>query len=173
MTGHVRRGGRHLRVADPQWDDPLAGDYSMRSGKRWNAAGSFPVVYLNTTLEVARANCDKWFAALPYGPLDLEPDEAPVLVETETPEANYVDAVTDPGCAALALPTTYPFDAAGAVVPWATCQPIGQRLWGEGEPGIACRSAALPRGTVGEELAYFQRADRLRKGAVRAFADWY
>ncbi len=171
MTERIRRGGRYLRVADPDWRDALDGSYSMRAGKRWNPPGSFPVVYLNATVEIARANCDDWFAGLPYDPLDLDPDAAPLLVETDVPTGDYVDAVTDPGCTALGLPTTYPLDASGAEVSWAVCQPIGQRLWNEGERGIACRSAALPR-NVGEELAYFER-QKLPITAVRPFADWY
>jgi hypothetical protein len=173
MTEHVRRGGRYLRVADPEWADPLEGSYSMQSGKRWNARGSFPVVYLNATIEVARANCDEWFAGQPYGPLDLDPDKAPVLVETDVPTAEYADAVSDSGCTALGLPSTYPLDASGAKVPWSACQAIGQRLWDEIERGIACRSAALPRGVVGEELAYFQRGERLSPLRVRSLRDWY
>lgn len=173
MTEHVRRGSVYLRVADPEWQDPLDGSYSMRTGKRWNPPGSFPVVYLNATVEVARANCDDWFAGQPFGPLDVEPERAPILVETEVPETEYADVVTDGGCVALELPTTYPFDAGGTEVPWSVSQPIGQRLWDAGERGIACRSAALPRGTLGEELAYFQRGDRLPKVRFRALRDWY
>lgn len=173
MSDHVRRGGRYVRVADPDWDDPLDGSYAGRLGRRWNAPGAFPVVYLNATEAVARANVDKQFAPLPYSPSDLDPAEAPVLVETEVPSADYVDVVTDAGCAALGLPATYPYDAVGAVISWEVCRPIGQRAWSSGEHGIACRSAALPRGTVGEELAYFQRGDRLPRLGVRAFAGWY
>lgn len=173
MTEHVRRRGRYLRVADPEWSDPLDGSYSMRAGKRWNAQGSFPIVYLNATVEVARANCDDWFAGQPYGPLDLDPDKAPVLVETEVPAAEYVDVVSEAGCAALGLPTTYPLDASDSEVPLSVCQPLGQRLWDDAERGIACRSAALPHGTVGEELAYFQRGDRLPQLRVRPLREWY
>ena len=173
MSERVRRGGRYVRVADPDWGDPLDGSYAGRHGGRWDPPGSFPVVYLSTTDAVARANVDQRFAALPYGPSDLDPVEAPALVETEVPSGDHVDVVTDAGCAALGLPATYPYDAAGAVIAWEVCQPIGQRAWADGERGIACRSAALPRGAVGEELAYFQRGDRLPRVRVRAFADWY
>lgn len=173
MTEHIRRGGVYSRVADPQWQDPLDGSYSMRAGRRWNAPGSFPVVYLNATVEVARANCDGWFAGQPFGPLDVDPEMAPILVETEVPDAEYADAVTAGGCAALGLPATYPFDARGASVPWSACQPVGQRLWDAGERGLACRSAALARGTRGEELAYFQRGERLPKLRVRVLREWY
>jgi RES domain-containing protein len=173
MTEHVRRGGGYLRVADPEWQDPLDGTYSMRGGKRWNPQGSFPVVYLSATVEVARANCDDWFVGQPYGPLDVEPERAPVLVETNVPDDEYADALTNAGCTALGLPTTYPFDSSGVEVPWSVCQPIGQRLWDAAERGIACRSAALPRGAAGEELAYFQGGDRLPTLRVRPLREWY
>ena len=173
MSEHVRRGGRYVRVADPGWDDPLDGTYAGGRGGRWNPPGSFPVVYLNATETVARANVDKQFATLPYGPQDLNPAEGPLLVETEVPTTDYVDLVTDAGCAALRLAATYPYDAVGTITTWAVCQPIGQRAWTDGERGIACRSAALPRGTRGEELAYFPRGDRLPSTRVRAFAEWY
>ena len=49
-------GGTYSRVADPDWDDPLDTDFSFASGGRWNAPGTFPVLYLNETLGAARAN---------------------------------------------------------------------------------------------------------------------
>ena len=97
----VRRGGVYVRVADPYWDDPLSGDFAMVRGGRWNAPGAFPVVYLNADEGVARANLLQRFAGLPYGPEDLEPSAAPVLVSTIVPEDDFVDVVTDAGCAAV------------------------------------------------------------------------
>ena len=52
---HLRRGGPYLRVADTGWRRPLAREYSLVAGGRWNAPGSFGVVYLNATPAVARA----------------------------------------------------------------------------------------------------------------------
>ena len=89
----IRRSGAYLRVADPDWDDPLDGSFSRIKGGRWNAPGSFPVVYLNRSEHVAHANVDRKYDGLPYGPEDVDPDAGPDLVETRVPQARYVDIV--------------------------------------------------------------------------------
>jgi len=168
---HVRRGGRHFRVADPSWEDPLSGAWSRVRGGRWNAPGAFDVVYLNATVTVARAQVVKSLAPLAIGPEDLDPATAPVLVETEVPTEAYVDAVTDAGLRSLGLPVGYPLDAGGAPVPHADCQPIGVAAQRVGDPGIAARSAAeFP--SPGEELAYFGTA-RLSVRERRTFTEWF
>ena len=169
----VTRGGVYVRVADPDWDDPLNGEYAKARGGRWNAPGSFPVVYLNGDERVARANLLQRFAGLPYGPEDLEPSVAPVLVSTDVPEADFVDVVSEAGCEAVGLPADYPVDGAGGRVSHAACQPVGRTAWDAGLPGIACRSAAPAAPQGGEELAWFARADPLVPLAVRRFTDWY
>jgi len=169
---HLRRRGRYVRVADPHWLDPLDGRYSAEYGGRWNAPGSFPVVYLTRGLPGARAYVRRKFAGRPYGPELLAPEEAPVLVETEIPEERYVDVVTTAGCEAVGLPKTYPRDKTSDV-PWARCQPIGQRAWDAAELGIACRSALGPG--AGEELAWFSQEGRAALPLRRrlSFEEWY
>jgi hypothetical protein len=168
----VRRGGAYLRVADPSWKDPLDRSYSILDGGRWNAPGSFGVVYLNRTIEVARANVRRRFAGRPYGLEDLEPAEAPVLVSTTVPQGDFVDVVGDAGCRAAGLPDTYPAED-GEKIPHSRCQPIGRRAWDEGWPGIACRSAAPGCDGDDEELAWFEREERLPVATTRAFDDWF
>lgn len=172
---HVTRGGRYLRVADPGWHRPLDGGYAAERGARWNPPGSFPVVYLCSTLEIARANVLRRFDGLPYSPLDLVPERRPVLVETDVREHRAVDVVTDAGCRAAGLPATYPRDADGAEVGWDRCQPIGRSAWDQGETSIACRSAAARPDDRGEELGWFVRGglDRLRVAGRRTFDDWF
>jgi hypothetical protein len=162
-----------VRVADPHWLDPLDGRYAAEHGGRWNAPGSFPVVYLTRGLPGARAYVRHKFADRPYGPELLAPEEAPVLVETELPEERYVDAVTAADCEAVGLRKTYPRDSAGTEVPWTRCQPIGQRAWDAGELGIACRSAV--GAVAGEELAWFHRERRAALPLRRRlpFEEWY
>jgi len=169
----VTRGGVYVRVADPDWVDPLSGEYAKARGGRWNAPGAFPVVYLNGDERVARANVLQRFEGLPYGPEDLEPSAAPALVSTVVPENEFVDVVSDAGCAAVGLPSVYPVDEAGAPVPHEACQPVGQVARDAGLPGIACRSAApaAPRGA--EELAWFVRGEQLTPLEVRRFLDWF
>lgn len=169
----VARSGRYLRVADPTWHDPLDAAYSRQRGGRWNPPMTFEVVYLCKTVRAARANVSRLFAGLPYGPEDLDPKAAPILVGTDVPRARYLNVVTDPGCTGLGLPATYPLDDRGEIVGHDRCQPLGQAAWDAGFPGVACRSAA--RGTVraDEELAYFQRDRRLKPAARLSFDAWF
>ena len=124
----VDRGGEYLRCANPSWSDPLDGSYSMRFGGRWNAPGTFPVVYLSADRGTARANArhllTKGFDAVFVSAEDLDPSELPTLVATEVPNDQYVDVVTDSGCVSAGLPTSYPYDATGQVIPHSACQPI-------------------------------------------------
>ena len=169
----IRRDGRYYRVADPDWRDPLDGGFSRRHGGRWNAPGTFPVVYLNRDLITSRAYVRRKFEGQPFGPELLREDRAPVLVVTGIPATDYVDAVIDAGCRDLGLPVSYPRDRAGHVVPWTVCQPIGRGAWDDGELGIACRSAAVPAGV--EELASFTRPAAARLPVIQrlAFAEWF
>ncbi len=172
---HVVRGGTYLRVADPSWASSLDGRFAAERGARWNPPDSFPVVYLCSTVDIARANVLKRFDGLPYSALDLLPERRPTLVETEVRSHRAVDVVTDAGCRAAGLPTTYPRDADGTEIGWERCRPIGLIAWDQREPSIACRSAAARPNDAGEELAWFVRGatDRLRVRRRRAFDDWF
>lgn len=173
----LRRGGPYLRVADPGWDDPLDGSYGARFGGRWNPPGSYPVCYLNLDLGTARANAryllTRRLEGLAINVDDLDPQELPVLVTTDVEEDDFVDVVTDDGCAAVGLSPAYPLDDAGVPVGWEPCRNIGQQGWQAGRPGVACRSAADGAPPDGEELAWFQRNRRLQPSARRQFDDWY
>jgi RES domain-containing protein len=173
----IRRGGRYLRVADPDWDDPLDGSYSARFGGRWNPPDSFPVCYLSCDLPTARANArqllERRLLGLPFTVDDIDPDEFPVLVGTDVHEDECVDIVSDEGCEAAGLPRTYPKDEQGETVTWHHCQPIGSAAWAEGRTAIACRSAAECAPRDGEEMAWFQRDRRLHVIERRPFHDWY
>jgi RES domain len=169
----VTRGGVYVRVADPDWDDPLSGAFAKARGGRWNAPRAFPVVYLNSDVRVARANVLRRFAGLPYGPEDLEPSAGPVLVSTVVPEDAFVDVVSKAGCLAVGLPPTYPIDEEGVPVFHEACLPVGEGAWDAGLPGIACRSAAPAAPQGGEELAWFARGESLVPLAVRRFTEWF
>jgi RES domain len=169
----VTRGGEYVRVADPSWKDPLSGDYARRAGGRWNPPGGFAVVYLNGDVRVARANVLARFSGLPYGPEDLEPSAAPVLVSADVEPDDFADLISDAGCVAAGLPATYPHDAAGKTVPHDACRAVGRATWDAGLPGIACRSAAPAAPADGEELARFPRGRLLAVLSVRRFADWF
>jgi hypothetical protein len=163
-------GGRYLRVADPGWVDPLdAGCAAGGAGRRWNLPG-LPCLYLNVDEMTARANVDRLFTGLPYGPEDLDPDEAPLLVEVIVPVGTALDAYSDAGLSGAGLPVTYPLDSVGAVIPHATCQPIGAKAFADGLDGVDARSAA-PGGD--REVAWFPRARTLPVASTRRFDDWY
>lgn len=174
----IERQGEYYRVADPGWDDPLDSSFSMRFGKRWNSAGSFPVTYLNADLGTARANARRFLTdgllGQPFTAEDIDPSERPILVSTDISSDRYLDAVTPAGCIGNGLPATYPLDSAGGIVGWPLCQTIGQQAWDGGLPGVACRSAAPGAPASGEELAWFDRhLAPLRVTRTQAFEDWY
>lgn len=169
---HVKREGRYCRVADPDWPDPLSPDQARRIGGRWNAPGAFGIVYLNASRSVARAQVRQKLEPRGIRPEDLDPAAGPVLIHAEVPADTYVDAVTEGGLESLGLPTTYPLDADGKVIPHSACQPIGRRAWKADEAGIACRSAAPSAPHDGEELAYFAHRPLEALGTTR-FADWF
>ncbi|MDA8068433.1 MAG: hypothetical protein M0T77_07460 [Actinomycetota bacterium] len=91
----VQRGGRYHRVADPSWQDPLDGTYAAHNGGRWNAPASHPAVYLCATIPVARAIVNHNLAGLPYGPEDLQPAAAPLLLDVHVTPASFLE-VTGP-----------------------------------------------------------------------------
>lgn len=165
-------GGSYLRVADANWSDPLDASFAKDHGGRWNAPGSYPVLYLNADRETARANVRAKFAELPYGPEDLDPLDAPHLVEVMVPDGRGCDVRPDAGLAAVGLPTTYPDDGSGQLVGWGPCQTVGREAHERDLDGVACRSAA-PGGN--EELAWFARPERRQAsaGARLEFPDWY
>ena len=174
----IDRDGEYYRVADPAWGDPLDGSYSMRLGGRWNAAGSFPVTYLNADLGTARANARHFLTeklrGQPFVAEDLERSELPVLISLDVPDRRYLDVVERDAIVLNGLPPTYPADGMGNVVPWDVCQPVGQRAWDDAHPGIACRSAAAHAPSDGEELAWFDRQEvELQLKQTQSFEEWY
>jgi hypothetical protein len=130
------------------------------------------VVYLNASVDLARAQVRHRLQPRGIRPEDLDPDRGPVLVRARVPQDEYVDAVTSDGLAELDLPVTYPVDGRGTPIPHAMCQHIGQVAWDAGERGIACRSAAGSTQPDAEELAFFARR-RLRVQRSEPFVDWY
>jgi hypothetical protein len=169
---HIRRGGRYLRVADPSWRDPLSGEYSRTRGGRWNAPGTFGVVYLNASLDLAKALVRARLEDRGIRPEDILPEAGPVLIATRVPDETFVNAMTDAGLRSVNLPTTYPLDSRGEIIAHRICQPIGQRAWDAGERGIACRAATRGAPAKDEEVAYFGRK-KLRPESREEFASWF
>lgn len=163
------------RVADPAWRNPLDPSYAARRGGRWNPPGSFPTLYLNEDVVTARLNLRAFIAAWPYEPEDLRADPGPVLVGATLPRSQQVcDAHSPAGVKAAGLPSSYPRDSSGALVPRAACQRVGQRVKQAGLRGVRCRSAQSAAG-AGRELAWFPATARsvARLRETLAFDEWY
>ncbi len=172
MFEHVRRGGRYYRVCDPSWADPSDTSYSRRKGGRWNVpstktSSGFGALYLNATIEVARANARRhvWstFAVVLE---DLVSEHLPDLQEYDVREQRFVDAVTRDGISQTGLP----FDYATAI-PHTPCQQVAQRAYDAGEDGIATLSAVK---ASGEELVIFDPAVSalVNVGSRRKATNW-
>jgi hypothetical protein len=171
----IKAAGRYVRVADPEWDNPLDGSYARDKGGRWNRPDSYPVVYLNGSLRTARLNCLHKYRYLPYGPEDLDEAEAPVLVATVVPDGEHADCLSDAGLKGWRLPITYPQHSDGRPVSWEECWSVGEAAHGARLDGVACRSAAEGTGPHDRELAYFERdnAPALEPVETVAFNDWF
>ena len=163
-------GGLYYRVADPDWADPLDPSFaSMYPGQRWNPAG-LVCLYLNHDVATARANVMKRFVGLPYGPQDLDPATAPLLLGVDVPDGEAADAYTDAGLAAMGLPPTYPHDSAGTLIPHNVCQPMGRAAYDAGLDSIDCRSAAADNC---RELGCFPRHRPASEASRLAFSHWW
>lgn len=174
-TERLANGHRWLRLADPAWADPLDPDFARATGGRWNPPGSYPTLYLNEDVVTARINLQLFLAGKPYGPEDLAPARAPVLVGARLPRDQVVaDVHSAAGVAAAGLPAGYPTDAAGALVGHDVCQPVGARAKADGLRGVRCRSARAPYG-AGRELAWFPATERsrARPDGVAPFDKWF
>ncbi len=166
----VSIGGLYYRVADPDWADPLDPSFaSVPPGQRWNPTG-LVCLYLNHNMTTSRANVMKRFVGLPYGPEDLDPATAPLLLGIDVPEGEAADAYTEAGLAAMGLPTTYPYDRARDLIPHDVCQPIGRAAYNAGLDGVDCRSAAAPNC---RELAWFPRHRTASETSRLAFEHWW
>ena len=166
----ARIGGLYHRVADPGWPDPLDASFAaVAPGRRWNPPG-LACLYLSADLATARANVERLCEGQPYGPEDLDPLTAPVLVEVAVPDGEAADAFTDDGLLGLGLPTSFPHDFRGDLIPHTACQQIGRAVLVEGYNGVDCRSAA-PSGL--RELAWFPRGQPAREVSRRPFDHWW
>jgi RES domain-containing protein len=172
---HVRRGGEYYRVCDPSWTDPSDTTFSKQNGGRWNppdagARAGFGALYLNATLDVARANAERHVRSL-FGTAatidDLDPAVLPDLQHYDVTEEEFLDAVTPAGIAALGLTATYPVD-----IPHPPCQGIAAASYAAGDHGVAALSAVAPDE---EELVIFDRSVSMLavKRTRQTFEDWF
>lgn len=165
----VEIGGQtYFRIADAHWTDPLDATHAAKGrGQRWNPPGT-PCLYLNADGLTVDANLRRVIGPYPYAQF-LDPTTAPVVLEVELPTGVAADVYTPQGVSEVGLPSSYPLDHRGNVVPHQQCQAVGQAVLDAGLDGVDCRSAA----TGGDrELAWFPR-DRPAKVLTRhTFDDW-
>jgi hypothetical protein len=172
----TQRAGAFNRLAEPAWADPLDTSFSKAKGGRWNAAGSYGVLYLNNGEPMARAQVAHKLAGQPFTVEDLDPDEQHDLIEVNVADSTVLDCVTDDGLTAAGLPVSYPKDPAGVEVPHdPDCHTVGAAAHADGQDGIACRSAADGTTPDDEELALFDHAATAKVTMIarRPFRDWY
>jgi hypothetical protein len=164
-----------LRVADPEWHDPLDPTFAATHGGRWNPPGSHPTLYLNADVATSVHQVERLLTGSPIRPEDLD-DEAFVLVAAQIPlRQTAAEAVTEEGLHVLGLPTSYPLDQRGEEVAHGPCQAVGLKVHEQGLRGIWCRSACTPDGR-GRELAWFPADARSTARPLwprpRPFGEW-
>lgn len=161
----VPDGRVFLRVAEPEWADPLDPEYAARAGGRWNPPGSFPTLYLNGDVATARMQLQRLAQGAPFTMDDLD-DDAYVLVAAMLPRnQSCADGVTAEGLRRLGLPPTYPLDEAGVPVAHDRCHASGAAVRAAGLRGVWCISAATRDGS-GREFAWFPAGSRSRASLV-------
>lgn len=168
-------GHEWLRIANPDWGDPLDPSFAAERGGRWNPPDSFPTLYLNEDLMTARYNLDRFIDGWPYEPEDLKDDNGPVLVSAVLPRRQRVaDCHTGAGVAAMGFPDSYPQDTDGNLIPHERCQSLGRSAHEAGLRGVRSRSARVP-GAAGRELAWFPATVASHARLVRSlpFSRWY
>ncbi len=173
VTVLLPEGHEWLRVADAAWTEPLDPAFARARGGRWNAPGSFPVLYLNHDLHTARAQIRRLLDGSPVDPEDLDPPWVLVLARLPARQ-RAADALGDDGLLALGLPAGYPRTSDGRIVAHEVCRAAGERVHARGLRGVLARSAATDDGT-GVELAWFP-APRARARPVAdpiPFTTWW
>lgn len=166
-------GHRWLRVADPDWDDPLDPSYAETFGGRWNPPGSHPTLYLNEDLPTARAQVWGLLDGSPVQPDDLDVG-FDLVIATLPRSQDVANAHDDNGLRALGLPETYPRYRNGRPVRHDVCQPIGQQVHDTGLRGVHARSAAT-HDDSGRELAWFPARETSRATLQErlAYREWW
>lgn len=173
LVERLADGQQWLRVADPDWVDPLDPSYAAERGGRWNPPGSHPTLYLNEDLATARSQVETLLAGSPVEPDDLDPG-FDLVVATLPRSQDVADAVSNEGLEVLGLPASYPRYGNGRPVRHDVCQPIGVDVYETGLRGVHARSAADESGD-GRELAWFPARSTSQASLVSRlrFEDWW
>lgn len=163
-----------LRVADPQWSDPLDTGYSYRHGGRWNSPNTRHTLYLCADTQTARAQIPRLLRGRFADPEDIRDDFVVVIPVLLPDDQEVADIHTAPGITAVDLPATYPVNADGNLIPHSTCQPIGETVADQELTGVHARSATATPATEATELAWFRpQGEQARpSGEPRPYGLW-
>lgn len=146
-----------LRVASPDWVNPLDPAWAGTHGGRWNPPNSFPTLYLNADIHTAHLQIERLCNGTPFTPEDLADDAYSLIPVRLPPAQRAADAVSNEGLAAVDLPASYPLSRHGQPIDHRACQSIGSKVQESRLNGVWCRSAASTDGR-GRELAWFPGA---------------
>jgi len=132
-TGHV------FRCVPHGTKEPLDTSYSLGGG-RWNAPGTFQVLYTFLSVDLARTWAQQQLANVGATPDNTQPERLPDLVVIDCNLTAIADLTRPAGLSSVGLPTTYPvgYETQAA---WTVTQPIGAALYNQGTPGLLARSA--------------------------------
>lgn len=175
-NGTITVQGNVYRTIPHGSQTPLSSSYAYNFGGRWNAAGTFPVLYTSASLAGARAYIN-WQAAFSGVALaDWAPEDRPDLLVLSI-EASFADVASDSGLKYYGLPNTYPTGYLGSES-WTVTQPIGASIYAAGWPGLVTRSATMSdwSGPIHEwaEIAIFTTQAPAPSLLQRIdYEDWY
>jgi RES domain-containing protein len=120
---------------------PLSSQYSVSSGGRWNAQGTYPVLYTFLSQGTARDWLSISYANAGVSPADLEPSRLPDLVVLDGSYDNVANLTTEEGLTEVGLPSTYPVGYTTTAA-WSVTQPVGANICSQGHTAILTCSAS-------------------------------
>ncbi len=131
--------GTVYRCIPSSSNTPLSAEYSVTYGGRWNAAGTYPVMYTFLSPQLAR----QWVATTmsPYGPHEVEPENLPDLLVLDWELDNVADLTCTAGLNEAGLPSTYPQGFTGTSN-WTVTQSVGATIHSAGHTSVLTRSAS-------------------------------
>jgi len=137
--GTIQVNGTLFRAIPHGSQTPLSSQYAYQYGGRWNAPGSYPVLYTSGSVAGVRAYVD-WQASY-YGVdlADWAPEDQPDLLVLSI-QGSYANVATNSGLTFYGLPTSYPIGYLGQEA-WTFTQPIGATIYADGWAGLVTRSA--------------------------------
>jgi RES domain len=141
MQNTTAYSGTMYRTIPATSTTPLATQYSVTTGGRWNAKGSYEVLYTFTSPNTARNFLTTKAAQAGLSLDDLQPSRQQDLVILNGTYGNVADLTTDEGLEEVGLPSSYPIGFMDMNA-YSVTQPIGATLHDTGHSSILTRSAS-------------------------------